>query len=332
MSSKISSHWEDPSVDQLLNCFQEIGTQIPFWTQAQGSNLSVKVGDQLLIKPSGYRLCDVKGKADLAGLSLSSLHSFLWASQQKNKDEVAYATLLGQAQNHEGKACRGSMETGFHALLPGKFVFHFHSLAAIVMAAMYFNQEPKFLEWLDSTKAKYFNSTQIQFLPFVMPGLQLSYELAEKNSQQNSSVILMANHGVVLHFDDFSVFESWKKFECCFFKDFLNLDFPELMKWQIREIINKFNCEMPLKIFFPDMAVFREKMIPLLAGSGKEAAMNKLSISVVEQNRDLAELWLATMILYQIYPNLIEIDTNMGTQISQLPTEQFRKGKNQNDS
>jgi len=76
-----------------------------------------------------------------------------------------------------------------------------------------------------------------------------------------------------------------------------------------------------LKLYFPDTAVFLER---LHAGLRREGAGFVLREGGADQ--DVEEIWLATVLLQRARPGLAELPAAIAETVASLPTERFRRG------
>ncbi|MGQ0503682.1 MAG: class II aldolase/adducin family protein, partial [Myxococcaceae bacterium] len=130
----------------LAQACHAVGQRIPYWTQGAGGNLSVKDGDALFIKASGLRLDSVSPERGVAEVSLAEARERLGAlSVEDPRAEEAYAAALAP---RVAGAPRASMETGMHVWLPERWVSHFHSLPALLMAGAHAREPARFATWL----------------------------------------------------------------------------------------------------------------------------------------------------------------------------------------
>lgn len=296
----------------LVAACRRIGARVPFWTQGAGSNISLKVDDQLWIKASGARLDEV---TESAGLVVKPLASTRERLVELGVDaEEAYAALLVAPSG----APRPSMETGFHLLLPASWVAHFHALAAIILAHQR-QREPEAVDrWVASA-----TPLHIAFLPYERPGLRLARLVGDAPA---ADVYVLANHGVVLIAEENGFAErlqAWERFETSVLEHFGYAELRALAVLPTVDVKKLLAAALgPLRICFPDIAVFRDRLEPLLLGQGSE---RRLPPAAVEGSRDLAEVWLAAQLLYRAVPDLAELDTLEASGLRHLPTEQFRR-------
>lgn len=319
------------NLDALIETSQKVGAAIPYWTQGPGGNLSAKIGNQLWIKASGKRLDETNKLEDFACVDLA-IFKKLWTELVKNFDEKShgadeeleqgYSDAITKSWDRSLSSHRPSMEAGFHALLPDAFVFHFHSLAALLMFFLNKQKPTEFAAWLSTNKI-----VEPVFVETQRPGLLLSWYLAR---QKRTKFYILENHGVVLQSNDPGVLEDWSKLEDSFLKYFkfkfiADLKAGEPWKKQLEK-----NSKGALKIYFPDTAVFLKELTELLnvrEGEG-ELPQKVTDLYSVTKNRtqsNLIEIWAATRFLEISLPELPTLPESTALELSKLPTEQFRK-------
>lgn len=157
-----------------------------------GGNTSVKtqrpgadgrMRDVLHVKGSGWDLATIEAP----GLPAVWLDPLLQvAGETAMRDEEMVALLRGEMLDPAGPT--PSVEALLHAFLPGKFVDHTHSCAALVIA----NQP-------DAAKlaAEVFG-TELCVIPYVMPGFQLSVAANRLFTAQGAGAagLFLVNHGL----------------------------------------------------------------------------------------------------------------------------------------
>jgi ribulose-5-phosphate 4-epimerase/fuculose-1-phosphate aldolase len=287
----------------LLKAYGTLGSQIPMWTQAQGSNLSFKdyLTKFLWIKPSGYRLDQVQKIQDLVEVDLQLL-----PKSWNDLNQTQYTEVIKKAKVKE-TSLRPSMETGFHAVLESTFVFHFHSLVAILMGAQTSGLEA----WL---KLKWTRGS-VHCLDYQVPGLDLTREIS---LTPKGSLFLLNRHGVILAGEHESMVDDWFEIE----KEWMREKYHAI--WPLKESFEDLKIQFargPLKILFPDMAVFINRIQNILV---KDQDFWKLKSKIEKSETDLVELWVASQILHKYEPNLPELSAAEISLITGLPTEQYR--------
>lgn len=300
---------------------QRIGRRVPVWTQGAGGNVSRKTGDGILwIKASGMRLDAVSESEGLAQAKLDSLVRRLGAiAGEGEKAEHDYARALADESRAGPGLGRLSMEAGFHALLPSQWVIHFHALTALLMAREAGRNEPRMREWLSRSSRR-----QVEFLPATMPGLELSRAVARVS---HAKIFVLANHGVILHAADESILDEWSELERAFCQawGFEELDrLLAAMDVLTEARASHGDTPCPLRYYFPDSAVFAERLMAALTPA--EEGTRRLSASAWSQARDIAEIWLATQTLYTLEPGLSGLPDEIAARVAGLPTELWRRG------
>lgn len=288
---------------------QQIAKYLPLWTQGAGSNLSEKKDAQkMIIKASGFRLDQVNETQGSVELNFPTLKLYLQENLKKapSEQETFYSQVLALSKSEQNSSTRPSMEAGFHALSPYKYVLHFHSLPAILMA--------EYPEWL--------KKKDIHIIPLVNPGWELSKFFIDNDAELN----ILMNHGVMLQSNSEDVLETWNQLEDSFLAEY-NYSLLQALKNKITSTNQPLTSKDlapflkgPLKFYFPDMAIYYPKLKPFL----KPIDNNQFEL-LNEANKDLVEIWTATQILYQSKPDLPELPEKMIEEITKLPTEQLRQ-------
>lgn len=159
----------------------------PALTQGGGGNTSVKSGDEMLIKASGFRLDEVAESKGWVRVNFKPIQSFL----QKKTDELNLPDAdLKEYVNKQiigDKTYLPSMETGFHAAL-NQYVIHTHPIIANLLLCS--KEGEKKLNEI-------FKADTFTILPFLNPGYYLSKAIADINDI--SPIIFLKNHGLIIH-------------------------------------------------------------------------------------------------------------------------------------
>ncbi len=307
--------------ESFVRICQFIGRAVPMWNQGAGGNVSVKDNEHLWIKASGRRLDAVSATQGFACVRLPEFHKCFSELKKSANTEADYSQLIRSSS--DSSLGRPSMETGFHAVLPGRWVLHFHSLAAILMAEFYFDESKsqKMKSWLKEKLNKSF-----EFIQNHMPGWSLSHTLS---LHPHASVYILQNHGLILQFQDSEDAEKvleflkfWQTLEKEFFKDFgLSTVTDEWLQ-------NVQKQPGHLRYLFPDAAVYASQLKSVLQkapGDSRFQLSNQASL-------DLREIWWATRVLETLYPQISELDANIVNHVASLPTEKARLGVVRADS
>ncbi|MDL2217724.1 class II aldolase/adducin family protein [Christensenellaceae bacterium OttesenSCG-928-M15] len=175
------------------------------YVQGGGGNTSVKLKDGwMAIKASGYKLCDIRPDAAYAVLDHVSLSAFYMTHEPEALEDVekqGAAMAKAAIKQIEGlEALRPSVEAGFHSLLD-TYVLHSHSVYANLAACAKETAEicEKAFAGADYAWA---------IASYVDPGARLTFEIrdaireVEAKTGKRPAVILMQNHGLIVHHDD----------------------------------------------------------------------------------------------------------------------------------
>jgi hypothetical protein len=301
-------------METLLSLSKEIGANIPFWVQGAGGNTSVK--DQqngvafLWVKSSGLRLDDVVDANHFSQLPMQDVLSKLGRIKGSEDDnERAYADALKSSAMNASSSRRPSMETGFHIFLPKKFVLHFHSLPGLLMSHAASVDAPKINAWLKG----HWNGG-FEFVEACMPGWTLTNRLKDSGG---ASLLLLKNHGLILQSDDAAILSQWRTLERAFCRD-----------WNYPLSPESASTPTPMRIYFPDTAVFLDRLRAVLESAGRSATgepLFRLRAGAEQSDKDAAEIWKASALLYSACSELEQLPESISTRVAGLPTEQFRK-------
>ncbi len=191
------------AISDLIEISQYAGTRVDY-TQGGGGNTSVKDGDVMYIKASGFKLKDIDATTAYVPMDLTKIKTFFESVDLNdgrdydalNKQVTAEATL-----KFEGLApLRPSVEVGFHSVLK-KYVIHTHSVYANLLTCAVKGKE---------LAAEIFANADFGyiFMPYIDPGFTLSVKMKEAVCEYQTAtgkypeVIFMQNHGLVVSGDD----------------------------------------------------------------------------------------------------------------------------------
>ena len=175
------------------------------YVQGGGGNTSVKLGAGLMaIKASGFRLSDLRIDAAYAVLDGAALRTFYDTHEEaefEDVEKVGSDAAKSSIMPIEGlPALRPSVEAGFHSLLD-RFVVHSHSVYANLACCSEGGHDIAAEALADALYS-------FGFVPYVDPGAKLTFrirdELArvEREAGMRPAVLLLENHGLVVHHDD----------------------------------------------------------------------------------------------------------------------------------
>ncbi len=175
------------------------------YVQGGGGNTSAKLNARLMaIKASGYCLSDISPDAAYAVLDYAALRAFYRDNTPDGFENVEAAgaeRTKAAIQSVEGMpSLRPSVEAGFHAILD-RFVIHSHSVYANLCTC---SREMQQIAAQAFSDADYAYGT----VPYTDPGSKLAFiiqgelERVLKAEGKRPSVILMQNHGIIVHGED----------------------------------------------------------------------------------------------------------------------------------
>lgn len=151
--------------------------------QAGGGNISIKDGEQLIIKSSGCILSEIEETYGLSVVDLKraqEINGNLENISEEDFGKELESLLVSNEYN------RPSIETPFHSLIKHKVVIHIHPIPVLAMLSQINTKE--ILE-------EHFENYSL--IPYATPGKKLAIEF-KKNLDSNSKVIFMQNHGLVI--------------------------------------------------------------------------------------------------------------------------------------
>ncbi len=175
------------------------------YVQGGGGNTSVKLRDgKMAIKASGFCLKDIREDTAYAMLDGSALRSFYLEHQPEDFEDCEAAGAKCTKENIlavEGMpALRPSVEAGFHSLLK-TYVLHTHSIYANLAAC---SADGRAVAEKALADAPY----SWGWVDYQDPGARLAFAIrdemdrVEKKTGKVPAVILMQNHGIIVHDDD----------------------------------------------------------------------------------------------------------------------------------
>lgn len=175
------------------------------YVQGGGGNTSVKLpGGLMAIKASGFCLGDIrpdKAYAVLDGADLRAFYNNTEPSQLSDVEKEGSARAKADVCHIDGLAdLRPSVEAGFHSILK-TFVVHTHSVYANLAACSTACRQ---------IAAQAFAGAGYSWgwVPYTDPGANLTFAIRDELRRVRSAtgsepaVILMQNHGIIVHADD----------------------------------------------------------------------------------------------------------------------------------
>lgn len=183
---------------------QQAGSRADY-VQGGGGNTSVKLsGGLMAIKASGFCLSDIREDNAYAVLNCEEISRFYRENDPKNLENTekagAECTKANTLVIPGLEPRRPSVEAGFHSILK-TFVLHTHSVYANLVACCVGGRElaAKALSGADYIWG---------WVDYTDPGATLAFSIrdeltrVEQETGKIPSVILMQNHGIIVHDDD----------------------------------------------------------------------------------------------------------------------------------
>lgn len=161
----------------------------PMLVQGPGGNTSVKSDGVMWVKASGTELADASDRDIFVAVDRKKVLAAI---------DDGDGGCLGAVIDGSG-GLRPSIETTFHALLPHRYVFHFHSVHAIAHGI-----SPQGRAALDRKLA----GMDWVSVPYRKPGLPLTKAIAARLDGGSASVFILDNHGAIVGADDLEVVEA----------------------------------------------------------------------------------------------------------------------------
>lgn len=167
--------------------------------QGAGGNLSVKSGDQMYIKASGFTFSEIRSKKGYASVQFRLVAEyFKQATKSREEEENLSLTFIADhTLTTDGNERKASMETGFHAVL-GKIVVHTHSVICNTLTC-----HPHFFTLVNDISGMF--KAKVAAVPYVSPGYALSKYIGKMIEEGDISLIegilLLQNHGVIVYAD-----------------------------------------------------------------------------------------------------------------------------------
>lgn len=141
--------------------------------QGAGGNTSWKHDGRLIVKASGMRLSEAERHEVFVDVALDD----------------ALAMARGAAAPPTPSGLRPSIETGFHAVMPHRFVMHAHSVEVIAFAVRGDGQ---------AALAPLLGGLRWGWIPYLKPGAAIARAVAELLEDAPLDVVMMGNHGIII--------------------------------------------------------------------------------------------------------------------------------------
>jgi len=229
-------------VKNLVNISRKIGSY-PEFVQGGGGNTSVKIdGNLMAIKASGYLLKNMTEDDGFAFVNYRDIDDHIENDAILNNTEDEFSDFIKEKTSKiDGyQILKPSIETGFHALLPYKYIIHTHSIYSNILCC---SSEGKGIVqklFSDGTWVKYAN-----------PGKDITIEISKATKDKESNVIFMQNHGIIVCADNAN--DAQKLHEAVNNKiiNYFNISSDYKLK-EVSLDVNK----VKEKVIFPDQVVY----------------------------------------------------------------------------
>lgn len=176
-------------IKQFVKLSQEAGMRSD-WVQAAGGNTSVKLSEtQMLIKASGYQLCDVNEAQGYAIVNPKQIRDYFVEHSHHEIDKSCEVSLLKEAFI-SGE--RPSIETFLHSLT-GRVTLHTHPMLVNVLVTR---------KDYETVLKQLFPEALI--VKYAAPGIELAQEFFCAYQKKPSDIIFMQNHGLIVSGDSVS--------------------------------------------------------------------------------------------------------------------------------
>jgi len=117
----------------LIKISRKIGN-FPDYVQGGGGNTSVKITNSLMaIKASGYFLKNISLKTGISFVNFKKIKSFINKKKNTSEEDLTSAINNQQLNIKNFRYLKPSIETGFHAIYPKKFIIHSHIVYANIL-------------------------------------------------------------------------------------------------------------------------------------------------------------------------------------------------------
>ncbi len=187
----------DEPIEVLVKLSRYYGCDADF-VLAGGGNTSVKLGDRLFIKASGYPLATLtrEGLVELDRPRLTALLQSDLGSDRVQREERFKSAIMSSRIDATGGR-RPSVESVVHHVVPGKYVVHTHATVANALTCCV-KGESLCRAWFGEA---------VLWVPVVDPGFVLAQTIhrllqARTDGGRGVRAILMANHGLIVAGDD----------------------------------------------------------------------------------------------------------------------------------
>lgn len=221
----------------------------PDIVQGAGGNISVKIGDVMLVKASGREFRDIGDEGrGLIPVFYKKLTDYLSHVPQGESEEALLDVVLSSTEGSAGNE-RPSMEVWFHTLL-STYVLHTHSAYVNILGCSY-ESSPLFAEIMEKTALSW------SVFPYYNPGFELGEVMFQRLSTLKNipSVIFLENHGIII--------TSNSAKECVEMHDILEEKIKEQLAvtdavFDMSDLSEKEMADFNSLVLFPDQIIYPE--------------------------------------------------------------------------
>ena len=180
-------------IKNLIDISKKIGS-CPDFVQGGGGNTSVKLDDNsMAIKASGYLLKNMTENDGFAFVSYADIDNHIKNGGISSDTEDEFSNFIKERTSKidDYPFLKPSIETGFHALLPYKYVVHTHSVYSNIICCCLEGKEIMYKLFPGAIWVKYAN-----------PGKDITIEISKAIEGENYDIIFMQNHGIIVCADN----------------------------------------------------------------------------------------------------------------------------------
>lgn len=158
------------TMESFIKYSEKVGNNF-LLCQGPGGNTSIKIDKSIFVKKSGHLLSNSSKKETFKKVNLTDINNFYI----NNLKDIKFDKEL-------------SIETPLHVLLSSKYVFHYHSIASILISSIY----------KKNTLNKYLISNNIVPIDYIRPGYELAQAMSLSKNKYEFKSFFLYNHGIVV--------------------------------------------------------------------------------------------------------------------------------------
>jgi len=184
------------------------------YTQGTGSNISVKGGNNMVIKASGYTLEEIISKDGFVELDYLELRDGYLSDSIKSQRDSNDVVSKNIFEDYKLKRVKPSIETGFHSFMK-KYVVHIHPMYLNLLLC---------LKETDKILNELYKNYNFFIIDYFKPGHELCVEVLKGFKKLNISecrVFFLKNHGLIVSSDDIDEIIDVTKKICDIAKEFI---------------------------------------------------------------------------------------------------------------